>query len=179
MKGSPFIVNETSTASFLAQGYEDFMKTHATFYSIFRLLLVTVVGTGLGLLAWRLMGPISWNRNTDWIADLVFSTLLPILSLAWGCSIVVYCALLASSSTRPLGIEGLIITLTLWLCMTLVIVGVYYSSGTAYTNHIRVVIESAYLASGWSFGFILAPILIIRTIRLVRTWYRNSHGVQN
>lgn len=118
------------------------------------------------------MGFFSWNRDTAWIADLIGS-LLPLLALAWAGSIIAFCALLRGASTRPLGIKWLVTTLTLWVCTTLIVVGVFYSYGTAFPYGTRVptvmdiinlVSGAAYLASALSFGFIIAPLLILRAL---------------
>ena len=142
------------------------MKAHVVLFSIFRLFLIATIGVGLGLTAWRLISDIGWNGDTVWIPNLV-GPVFPILTLAWVGSMIVYGTLLVRPSTRSLGLNGLITTLTFWLVTTLIVVGVYYSFGTAYSPpFIDVVGRAAYFAAGLSFGFILTPLLIIRVLLL-------------
>ncbi len=135
------------------------MKIHATRVS--RLLLITGVGAGLGLLVWHGINAAGWNKSVAWVEDLILPKLLPILALAWVGNLIVYGLLLKASAARSSAIKGLTTMLTLWLCTTFVILGVYYANGTAYANHLRVLGGAAYLASGLNFGLILAPMHII------------------
>jgi hypothetical protein len=151
---------------------EDFMRTHGILPCIFRVLLTAALGVGLGLSIWQLMGSFSWNRDTASIANLIGS-LLPLLALAWAGSIIAFCALARGASTRSLGVKWLVTTLTLWVCTTLIVVGVLHSYGTAFPYGTRVptvmdiinlVSGAAYLASALSLGFIIAPLLILRAL---------------
>jgi len=146
------------------------MRTQIALSIIAGLVLVAVIGLGLGLLVWRLMSSIGWNRNTVWISNLVWPV-LPLLALAWGGNVVVHSILLRSSASRHLAAQWLLITLAVWLCATLINVGVLHSYGTAYpygtvtptfADLVRLVAGSGYIAAGLSFGFVLGPLLAFR-----------------
>ena len=132
---------------------------------VFRLLLVATIGSGLGFLAWQLMSVTHVNNDTVWISNLV-TPILPMLALAWLGSAIICGVLSVNPPTRSFGIRGLVTTLTIWLVTTSIVVGVYYSSGSAYSPpFIEVVSSAAQMAAALSFGFILGPMLIVRAIR--------------
>jgi|GEM_PF-6006516 high-affinity Fe2+/Pb2+ permease len=91
---------------------------------------------------------------------------LTISAAGWLVSTGAYLYVIFGNAKRKrTAVISLIENIVIWLFLLLVLLFVYYSAGSAYTNHLSIFLQSAFMAMGFGFACVSAPLLTIRAFR--------------
>jgi len=124
----------------------------------FRLLAVTLLGLGLGLLTWQLIGFKGWTATTIWIRQLAYGIIL-LLAVAFLLAGAFWVSHSKDITTNSGAVKWGGLALVLWVVLSWVVIGVYWFYGPIYIA--TELIIGPCLGAGLTF-LILIPIRLMQ-----------------